>query len=190
MNDDVNIASQRFNAAVLARDWTSAKEALGTSLNGEFYLCDGWGLVPRGCVEAWLALVKGDRPTMEAGFGVAREQLHRKVELHLEDTLLLSALGLIDAALGRKQEAIQEARRAVEILPIAKDAMSGPLLMTNLAIVYARTEEPDLAFQQLAISVKTPGGITYGELKLDPTWDPIRHDPRFDELLAQLAPHE
>jgi hypothetical protein len=62
--------------------------------------------------------------------------------------------------------------------------------MTNLAIVYIRTEEPDLAFQQLAISVKTPGGITYEELKLDPAWDPIRHDPRFDELLAQLAPHE
>jgi serine/threonine protein kinase len=190
MNDDMSIASQRFNAAVLARDWKGAKEALGTSLNGEFYLCDGWGLVPRGCVEGWLALVKGDRPTMESGFGVARERLHRKVELHLEDTLLLSALGLIDAALGRKQGAIQEARRAVEMLPIAKDAMSGPLLMTNLAIVYARTEEPDLAFQQLAISVKTPGGITYGELKLNPAWDPIRHDPRFDELLAQLAPHE
>jgi hypothetical protein len=76
------------------------------------------------------------------------------------------------------------------MLPIVKDAINGPVLVINLAIVYARTQEPDLAFQQLAISVKTPGGITYGELKLNPAWDPIRHDPRFDELLAQLAPHE
>ena len=76
------------------------------------------------------------------------------------------------------------------MLPIVKDAINGPVLVINLAIVYARTQEPDLAFQQLAISVKTPGGVTYGELKLDPAWDPIRPDPRFDELLVQLTSHE
>jgi hypothetical protein len=82
----------------------------------------------------------------------------------------------------------EEAKRAVETLPISRDAMAGPFLVINLAIVYARTNEPDLAFQNLAISAKMPGGVSYGELKLDPAWDPLRNDPRFDQLLAQLAP--
>jgi serine/threonine protein kinase/tetratricopeptide (TPR) repeat protein len=189
-SDDANLASWRFDAAVLARDWTSAEETLRTSANEEFCFFNGWGKVPRECLEIWLGLLKGDRPTMETETARARDQLDQKVKAHPEDALLLSALGLIDAALGRKQDAIQEARRAVEMEPISKDAMTGPLLVVNLAVVYVRTNEPDLAFQELAKSAKTPGGVTYGELKLNPAWDPIRNDPRFDELLAGLAPHE
>jgi hypothetical protein len=102
----------------------------------------------------------------------------------------LSALGVIDAAWGRKQEAIQEARRATEMLPISKDAEGGPSLVTNLALVYAWTNEPALAFQELTVSVNTPGSLLYGELKLDPAWDPLRKDPRFEKLLAELAPRD
>jgi hypothetical protein len=69
-----------------------------------------------------------------------------------------------------------------------KDALAGTALVDNLAAVYAWTNEPDLAFQALDVSIKTTGGISYGELKLDPDWDPLRTDPRFDKLLAQLAP--
>src|SRR5262249_42963265 len=185
-----NIASLRFDAAVLARDWTGAEEALSKSFNGEFYFFSGWGLVPHGCLDIWLARLKGDRPGTEDGFAPARDQLERKVQAHPEDPLLLSALGLVDAALGRKKEAIEEANRAVKTLPVSTDAMAGPLLVTNLAIVYAQTDEPDLAFQSLATSARTPGGISYGQLKLDPAWDPIRKDPRFDQLLAQLGPHK
>jgi hypothetical protein len=89
--------------------------------------------------------------------------------------------------LDRKQEAIQEAKRAVEMLP---DAIDGPRLKYILATVYAWTNEPDLAFQELDVSAKTPMGVTYGGLKLDPDWDPLRTDPRFNKLLAQLAPKE
>jgi hypothetical protein len=74
------------------------------------------------------------------------------------------------------------------MLPISKDAVEGAPPVTKLALVYAWTNEPDVAFQQLAISVKTPGGVHYGELKLDPAWDPLRKDPRFDKLLAELVP--
>jgi hypothetical protein len=66
--------------------------------------------------------------------------------------------------------------------------LDGPDLVDNLATVYALTNEPDLALRALAVSVTTPGGITYGNLKLDPAWDPLRSDPRFDKLLAQIAP--
>lgn len=76
------------------------------------------------------------------------------------------------------------------MLPISKDAVEGPPLVSNLALVYAWTNEPNLAFQELTISVKTPGGVFYGELKLDPAWDLLRKDPRFGKLLAQLAPKE
>jgi hypothetical protein len=77
------------------------------------------------------------------------------------------------------------------MLPVSKDAFHGPPLVVNLEIVYALTNEPDLAFQALDVSIKTPAsGVTYGQLKLDPRWDPLRADPRFEMLLAQLAPHE
>ena len=65
-----------------------------------------------------------------------------------------------------------------------------PRLVVNLASVYALTNEPDLAFEHLAHSIETPGGISYGFLKLDPRWDGIREDPRFDKLLAQLTPRD
>lgn len=99
-------------------------------------------------------------------------------------------LGLVDAALGRKREGIEEAKRAVEMLPISKDAFEGPSLLYNLAAVYSLTNESSLPFEQLAILVKTVGGVGYGQLKLEPTWDPLRKDPRFDRLLAELAPRD
>src|SRR5260221_2653320 len=127
---------------------------------------------------------------MESDFAAAHDQLTRKVDSRPENGALLSALGLIDAALGRKQEAIQEATRAVEMLPISVDAYNGPSFVCNLAAVYALTNEASFAFDQLAILVKTPGGLGYGQLKLDPAWDPLRKDPRFEKLLAQLAPNQ
>jgi hypothetical protein len=75
-------------------------------------------------------------------------------------------------------------------MPISEDAERGPALVSNLAVVYALTNEPDLAFEELDVSVKTPGGILYGDLKFDPAFDALRKDPRFDKLLAQLAPHD
>ena len=125
---------------------------------------------------------------MGNNFDAAREELKRKVEANSGDALSLSVLGLIDAALGQNQLAIHEAKRAVEMMPACQDAVEGPLLVINMASVYALSNEPDLAFQELAISAKTPRGITYGELKLDPRWDVIRKDRRFAKLLASLAP--
>jgi tetratricopeptide (TPR) repeat protein len=125
-----------------------------------------------------------------ARFESARDQLRQKAEAEPNDAGLISVLGLIDAALGRKQKAIQEARQATEMLPISKDAVEGPPLVSKLALVYAWTNEPDLAFQELTISAKIPAGIHYGELRLDCAWDPIRKDPRFEKLLAQLAPNQ
>jgi serine/threonine protein kinase len=189
IKEDATFASLRIHAAALARDWTAAKEIIGKSSNAELYLFDETGLVPRECLEIWLAALEGQRPTMEVG-SAAYDQLKRKIEADPRNSPLLSALSLIDAALGRKQEAILEATHAVEMLPTSEDALDGPMLVSNLAIVYAWTDELDLAFEKLTISVTNPAGVHYGELKLDPAWDPLRKDPRFDKLLAELAPRD
>jgi serine/threonine-protein kinase len=97
----------------------------------------------------------------------------------------LCTLGMIDAALGRKEDAIREGRRAVELLPVTKDAMAGAQLLTNLAITYAWAGENDLAIKQLEELVRIPSPVSYGQLRLHPCWDPLRGDPRFEKLLEE-----
>ena len=97
-------------------------------------------------------------------------------------------LGVADAALGNKDDAIREGRRAVELLPVTKDSIVGALLVQNLALIYAWTGEKDLALQQLSVAARIPGHLSYGELRLHPYWDPLRGDPRFDKIVASLAP--
>ena len=94
---------------------------------------------------------------------------------------------MIDAALGRNENTIREGRRACELLPISKDSWEGPYWVTNLATIYAWTGDNDAALQQLGNSARN-FGVTYGELKLLPIWDSLRSDPRFDQIVASLAP--
>ena len=95
---------------------------------------------------------------------------------------------MADALLGHKEDAIREGRRAVELLPVTKDSIVGSLLVQYLALIYAWTGEKDLAFEQLAIAARIPGELSYGNLRLRPYWDPLRRDPRFDKIVASLAP--
>jgi hypothetical protein len=95
---------------------------------------------------------------------------------------------LIDAGLGRKEEALREGRQAMELLPIEKDAVNGIHIIENFAIIAAWTGEKDLACEQLAIAARLPGYVSYGQLKLLPWWDPLRGEPRFEKIVASLAP--
>ena len=78
----------------------------------------------------------------------------------------------------------------MEMRPISEDAEFGPGIAADIAMMYAMLNESESAFEQLAIVIKMPGGLRYGDLKTDPGWDPLRKDPRFDKLLAELAPHD
>jgi serine/threonine protein kinase/Flp pilus assembly protein TadD len=177
--------------AIYSRDWTKARDLVRSSSNEELPFGERGPLIPRICLEIPIAKYQGEHPEMNVEFAAARNQLLRKVEGHPADPKLLSALSLIDAHMGRKQDALQEAKRAVEMLPVSKDALDGPPLVVNLEIVYALTKQPDLAFPALDVSIRTPASsITYGALKLDPAWDLLRADPRFEKVLAQLAPTE
>jgi TolB-like protein/Flp pilus assembly protein TadD len=173
-----------------AREWTTARALVKSESMEEMTFGFGHNAptVPRMCLEIPIARYQGEHPEMNAELGAARNRLLEKVAGHPKDPKLLSAIGLVDAYLGRKEEAMQEAKRAVDILPVSEDAVDAPGLVDNLAAVYALTNEPDLALRALDVSIETPGGMTYGSLKLDPAWDSLRSDPRFDKLLAQLAP--
>src|SRR5262249_15193804 len=97
----------------------------------------------------------------------------------------MCALGLIDAALGRKEEAVREGRRAVELLPLQKDALGGNEMIKYLAIIAAWVGDKDLACEQLASAIRRPCDLSYGQLKLLPFWDPLRGDPRFEKLVEE-----
>ena len=97
----------------------------------------------------------------------------------------LCILGWIDAALGRKHEAMSEGRRAAELLPLTKDAMTGAEILRNLAIIYAWVGEIDLAIEQLEKLLPLYGPISYGQLRLHPWWDLLREDPRFDKVMEE-----
>jgi serine/threonine protein kinase len=187
---DMGTTAERMYAAALDRDWKAAKEILSDDSNKELIFFCGTA-VPRACVEIWLAMVCGDHPTMEGRFGSAREELKQRLDQDQSDPKLLSALGIVDAALGRKDDAIEEAKRAVELQPISRDAMDGPSYVFSLAVVYAQTDQPDRAFEQLDILARIPSRWTsYGLFKFEPAFDPLRKDTRFDELLARLEPQD
>jgi hypothetical protein len=101
----------------------------------------------------------------------------------------LCILALIDAGLGRKEEALRESRRAVELVPVEKDSINGADMIHYSAIVAAWVGDKELALQDLAKAAQLPSqGVTYGRLKLLPWYDPLRGDPRFEKIVASLAP--
>ena len=182
------LRSNGFWFATYARDWTAAKQILDKNPDEDLVIGDLTKLpIPRGCGGIWLAALQGKHPTMEEGFGAARNQLAQRVEAHLDALQLLSALGTVDAFLGRKQDAIQEATRAADL---CQDALERPFILGQLFTVYAWTNEPDLAFRTLAILVETPPYPVREVFKANPEWDPLRKDPRFDKLVAQLPQYQ
>jgi serine/threonine-protein kinase len=100
----------------------------------------------------------------------------------------LCALGVVDAALGNKGDAIREGQRAVELMPVSKSNIEGAMLIEYLAAIHAWTGDKDRAIERLAEAAKLPGDLSYGHLRLNPIWDPLRGDSRFDKIIASLAP--
>ena len=100
----------------------------------------------------------------------------------------LSLLGVIDAGLGKKEEALREGQRACELLPISKDAIDGASLAINLAQIYTWIGDKDRAIEQIAALERVPNPLSYGLLKLHPDWDSLRGDPRFEKIVVSLVP--
>jgi hypothetical protein len=136
-------------------------------------------------VEGVIARMTKDDDKARSAFTAARAEQEKIVQAQANYGPALCVLGLIDAALGRNEEALREGRRAVELLPAEKDALDGSGLIRYLAMIAAWVGDKDLACEQLAIAVHSPSGLTYGQLKLMPVWDPLRGDPRFEKLVEE-----
>jgi tetratricopeptide (TPR) repeat protein len=173
--------------ALADRDPTAAKAAL-IAAGENSPLNDNAVHFSRSFVEGWIARLEKDEPKARVAFESARLEQERIVEAQPDYAPPLCVLGVIDAALGRKQEALSECRGAVELLPVEKDAFNGPLMIQWFAISAAWVGEKDLACEQLAAAIRYPGSLSYGQLKLLPFWDPLRGDPRFEQIVNSLAP--
>jgi tetratricopeptide (TPR) repeat protein len=135
-----------------------------------------------------IARMKGDTAGARLAFGAAREQLESAAREFPDDASKLCFQGLIDAALERKDEALREGARAFALLPPGKDGLSGTEVLYYYAVICAWTGERDQAIEQLKTLATLPAGISYGEISLDPHWDPLRGDQRFKQIVASLAP--
>jgi TolB-like protein/Flp pilus assembly protein TadD len=187
VKDDPEVALFRVYLAMCAQDFAAAEAILNESPNEINFV---GASVSRQIFTLWVEFLRGNHPTMEQ-FGAAREQLYRKVQANPSDPGLMVALAHADLALGHKEQAIEEGQHAMELRPISEDAFNGPQIATNVAAVYALTDQLDVAFAQLTLLAKIPCGLlSYGNLKTNPAWDPLRKDPRFDKLLAELAPRD
>jgi TolB-like protein/predicted Ser/Thr protein kinase len=140
-------------------------------------------------MEGLIARMTKDDAKAYAAFTAARTDQEKLVQARPDDAGALCVLGLIDAALRRKEEALEEGRRAAELLPVEKDAINGALIVVGLARIAAWVGDTDLACEHLARANSLPSsGMSYGQLKLQPWWDPLRGDPCFEKIVASLAP--
>jgi tetratricopeptide (TPR) repeat protein len=184
---DPFMAFQRYTLALYDRDWDAAERA-APLLSREYSF--EWGL-PRLGPDFGVGVVarlKGDESSALAAFLRARAQQEEEIRAHPDDAGLLAELGLIDAGLGRKEEALNEGRRAMELAVPVKDSSAEPYVKLCFTIICAWTGECELAVGQLEALTKTPGQYTYGDLRLNPMWDPLRGDPRFEKIVNSLAP--
>jgi len=184
-NKAAEIIGDLVDLALFERDPAMASRALSG-------LSSTYGIesvtFPRSWCEGRFALLRGDSAAAKTAFAEARKELGNTLQQQPDNTAKLIALGMVDAQLGLKRDAVKEGRRAVEMLPVNKDAIDGALFMEYLAAIYAATGKVDDAINQLSATAKLPGHLNYGELRLDPIWDPIRNDPRFQKIVDSLAP--
>ena len=182
------VADQWILLASYERDSGSANRALaampaeGVEIAGTHF--------PKEWYAGLIARAFGDTEGARSAFTVARGEVEKTVREQPNYAEALSLLGMLEAGLGRKEEAIRAGKRALELLPVSQDAMSGPGLIENLAIIYAWTGEKEQACAQLAVSTTIPAELNYGELRLNPVWDSLRGEPCFEKIVASLAPKQ
>jgi TolB-like protein/Flp pilus assembly protein TadD len=181
-----SVADSWFTCALAERDPAAAERAV-TAL-GENSLSNDSVYFNRSWAEGVIGRMMKDNRKAQAAFTVARAEQEKIVQAQPNYGPALCVLGLIDAGLGRKEEALREVRRAIELLPPEKDSINGLHMIEYFAMAAAWVGEKDLACEQLAIVTRVPGSLSYGQLKLLPYWDPLRGDTRFEKIVASLAP--
>ena len=172
--------------ALAARDSSEATKAMA-ALGDNLMTTDAVAL-NKTFLQGLIAMMKKDQAAAQATFKLARAEQEKAVEGQPDYGPPLAVLGLIDAILGRKEDALREGRHAIELLPVSKDSINGVHMIEYFAMTAAWAGEKELACEQLAHALQLPSTLSYGQLKLLPWWDPLRGDPRFEKSVASLAP--
>jgi len=180
---DAGIWVTRYLAALYLGDYDAASRVIAAT-PAKWADPAFQGQPPESWADGQVAFARGDKQKALAAFAAARKKWDATWGDKLKDEIYFRQAAMFDAGLGRKEDAIREALRAVKLMPIAKDSIAGQELITNLALVYAWTGERDRALEQLEIVAKIPAGPSYGDLKFNPCWDSLRGDKRFDKILA------
>ena len=174
---EYSVWDTRFMAALYLRDYDAANRVIAATPAKD---ADAWA-------DGQLARARGDKQKAMAAFAAEHKKLEAKFGNKPKDAGYFACIAKLDAGLGQKEEAIREARHAVELQPITKDSLNGPDWVANLALVYAWTGERDRALEQLEKIATIPGSLgmlTYGDLRFNPCWDDLRGDKRFDKIVA------
>jgi TolB-like protein/Tfp pilus assembly protein PilF len=185
-----DVADNWFYCALAKRDWTAAEQALAAVGENPPW-ADSALRLDRQFGEGLLARAMHDDARAARAFTAARTAQEKVVQQQKDYGPALCVLGLIDAALGNKEAALQEGRHAMELMPREKDLINGEMLIGYFAVIAAWADEKDLAIEQLNAALPLFGAAnitSYGVLKLMPFWDPLRGDPRFEKIVASLAP--
>jgi TolB-like protein/Flp pilus assembly protein TadD len=180
-----------LRVCLAARDYEKAERWLRNSrydrfndigVGGAGTILDGYAF-PRSWYEGLIARGRGNNEAAQAAFVRAQEIVEDDLVKTSDDAELIAMLGLVLGMRGRKEEAIAAGHRAVALLPMSKDAFDGPLIATKLAVIYAQADEPARALVLLEELVTVPNGPSPGMLRVEPEWDPLRGDRRFEQLL-------
>jgi tetratricopeptide (TPR) repeat protein len=186
-----SVADSWLTCAIAERDATAASNALVAL--GENYFGNDAVHLYRAFGEGLIARMIKDDAKARSAFIAARTEAEKKVQAQPDYGPALCVLGLIDAALGRKDLALDEGRRAIALTPVEKDLINGSRVLQYFAITAAWAGDKELAMQQLEAGMRAPAAslmLSYGALKLFPVWDPLRGDPRFEKIVQSLAPKD
>jgi TolB-like protein/Tfp pilus assembly protein PilF len=180
----------RVLLALIDGNFAEAERVLAASPRKDFQDIDYSFYYPKAWFEATIARAKGDSAGAIAAFSTVRTILEQRLAVKPEDARTIAVLAQVDAGLGRKELAIQEAQHTVDLMPVSKDIYDGTLVLEGLAQVYTWTNEHGRAIELLQKLVTMPGYTNYARLKLHPMWNPLRGDPRFERIVASLAPKD
>jgi len=187
-----NAADTWFLCALAERDPAAAERAL-VALGDNPCWNEGVILLSRSFGQGLLARMTKDEARARTAFEAVRAQQEKIVQAQPDYGPTVCVLGLIDAALGRKDLALEEGRRAIALTPPEKDVYNGNCVLQYFAITAAWAGDKELALEQLETGLRAPAAslmLSYGALKLLPFWDPLRGDPRFEKIVQSLAPKE
>jgi len=186
------ITNIAVRVSLMDRDYDGAERLLKAARSERFHdigvggpaaVLDGYTF-PRAWYEGLIAVGRSDVGAADRAFAAAQKVVEGDLAQAPDDAKLVAMLGLVHSMKGRHEDAIAAGQRAVELLPISKDAYDGPLIAAKLAVIYVAAGQSDRAIELLKDLVAVPNGPTPGTLRAEREWDPLRSDPRFEALTA------